>query len=157
MTVFHFLHNLHIISLSICVSNTTALAEIGCLHQRLWRYNLVIIFLFRFINFCFLVCVIDSHFSWRVWQRPTTITRGYIYKLGSHISRSMREIFLMWLRFFKVCIVSLIFQGINLLSLSITVFWSQLKLWSPSQQCLAISFLSQSQFLTDLLCSSTQF
>ena len=81
MTVFHFLHNLHIISLSICVSNTTALAEIGCLHQRLWRYNLVIIFLFRFINFCFLVYVIDSHFSWRVWQIPTMITRRYTYIL----------------------------------------------------------------------------
>ena len=61
------------------LSNTTALAEIGCLHQRLWRYNLAIIFLFRFINFCFLVYVIDSHSSWRVWQRPTTITRGYTY------------------------------------------------------------------------------
>ena len=43
---------------------------------------------------------------------------------------------------------------INLLSLSITFFWSQLKLWSASQQYLAISFLSQSQFLTDLLGSS---
>ena len=46
--------------------------------------------------------------------------------------------------------VSLIFLGINLLSLSITFFWSQLKLWSASQQCLVISFLLQSQFLTDL-------
>ena len=79
MTVFWPSRNLHIISLSIFLSNTTALAEIGCLHQRLWRYNLVIIFLFRFINFCFLVYVIDSHSSWRVWQRPTTITRGYTY------------------------------------------------------------------------------
>ena len=60
----------------------------------------------------------------------------------------------MWLGFFKECMVSLIFLGINLLSLSITFFWSQLKLWSASQQRLAISFLSQSQFLTDLLCSS---
>ena len=59
--------------------NTTALAEIGCLHQRLWRYNLVVVFLFRFINFCFLVYVTDSQFSWRVWQRPTTTTRGYTY------------------------------------------------------------------------------
>ena len=66
----------------------------------------------------------------------------------------MWEILLMWLGFFKECMVSLIFLGINLLSLSITFFWSQLKLWSASQQCLAISFLSQSQFLTDLLCSS---
>ena len=80
MTVFWLSRNLHIISLSIFLSNTTALAEIGCLHQRLWRYNLVIIFLFRFINFCFLVYVIDSHFLWRVWQRTTTITRGYTYK-----------------------------------------------------------------------------
>ena len=46
------------------------------------------------------------------------------------------------------------FLGINLLSLSVTFFWSQLKVWSASQQCLAISFLSQSQFLTYLLCSS---
>ena len=66
----------------------------------------------------------------------------------------MWEILLMRLGFFKECMVSLIFLGINLLSLSITFFWSQLKLWSASQQCLAISFLSQSQFLTDLLCSS---
>ena len=59
----------------------------------------------------------------------------------------------MWLGFFKECMVSLIFLGTNLLSLSITFFWSKLKLWSASQQCLAISFLSQSQFLTDILCS----
>ena len=59
----------------------------------------------------------------------------------------------MWLGFFKECMVSLIFLGINLLSLSITFFWSQLKLWSASQQRLAISFLSQSQFLAHLLCS----
>ena len=30
----------------------------------------------------------------------------------------------MWLGFFKECMVSLIFLGINLLSLSITFFWS---------------------------------
>ena len=46
---------------------------------------------------------------------------------------------------------SLIFIGINLVSLSITFFWSQLNLW---EQCLAISLLSQSQFLADILCSS---
>ena len=40
--------------------------------------------------------------------------------------------------------VSLIFLVINLLSLSIVFFWSQLKLWSASQQFLAISFLLQS-------------
>ena len=60
----------------------------------------------------------------------------------------------MWLGFFKECMVSLIFLRINLLSLSITFFWSQLKLWSVSHNCLVISFLSQSRFLTDLLCSS---
>ena len=60
----------------------------------------------------------------------------------------------MWLGFFKECMVSLIFLGISLLSLSITFSWSQLKLWSAYQQCLTISFLQQSQFLTDLLRSS---
>ena len=60
----------------------------------------------------------------------------------------------MWLGFFKECMVSLIFLWINLLFLSITFFGSQLKLCSVSQQCFAISFLSQSQFLIDLLCSS---
>ena len=35
----------------------------------------------------------------------------------------------------------MIFLGINLLFLSITFLWSQLKLWSTSQQCLAISIL----------------
>ena len=59
----------------------------------------------------------------------------------------------MRLGFFKECMVSLIFLGINLLSLSVSFFWFQLKLWFASQQCLAISLLSQSQFLTDLLCS----
>ena len=53
----------------------------------------------------------------------------------------------MWLGFFKECKVSLIFLGINLLFLSTTFFWSQLNLWSASQHCLAVSFLSQSQFL----------
>ena len=53
----------------------------------------------------------------------------------------------MWLGFFKECKVSLIFLGINLLSLSITFFWSQLNLWSTSQHYLAVSFLSQSRFL----------
>ena len=42
----------------------------------------------------------------------------------------------------------------NLLSISTTFFWSQLKSWSGSQQCFAISFFSQSQCLTDILCSS---
>ena len=37
-----------------------------------------------------------------------------------------RQILLMWLEFFKECMVSLIFLGINLLSLSTTFFWSQL-------------------------------
>ena len=45
----------------------------------------------------------------------------------------------MWLRFFKDCIVSLIFLGVNSLSLSTTFFWSQLKLW----------FASLFQFLPD--------
>ena len=49
----------------------------------------------------------------------------------------------MWLGFFKKCMASLNFLRINLLSLSMTFFWSQLKLWSVSQQFLAISFLSQ--------------
>ena len=39
--------------------------------------------------------------------------------------------------------VSLNFLRINVLSLSITFFWSQLKVWSTSQQFLAVSFLSQ--------------
>ena len=60
---------------------------------------------------------------------------------------------LMWLGFFKEYTVSLIFLVSNLLSLS-TTFGSQLKLWSASKQCFTISFFSQSQFLTDLLCSS---
>ena len=60
----------------------------------------------------------------------------------------------MWLPFFKECIVSLIFPGINLLSLSTTFLWPQIKLRSASQQCFGISFFLQSQFLTDLLCSS---
>ena len=34
----------------------------------------------------------------------------------------------MWLGFFKECMVSLIFLGINLLSLSITFFWSKLNI-----------------------------
>ena len=58
----------------------------------------------------------------------------------------------MWLGFLKEFIVSLIFLGINQLFLSTTFLWSK-KLWSTSQQCLAISFFSQSQFLTELLCS----
>ena len=33
----------------------------------------------------------------------------------------------MWLGFFKECMVSLIFLGINLFSLPVTFFWSQLK------------------------------
>ena len=53
--------------------------------------------------------------------------------------------------------VSLIFLSINLLSLSTTFFWSQLKLWSDSLQCFAISFLSKSQFLRDILCSEHNF
>ena len=36
----------------------------------------------------------------------------------------------------KKCIVSLIFLGNNLLFLSITFFWSQLKLWYASQKCI---------------------
>ena len=60
----------------------------------------------------------------------------------------------MWLGFFIECMVSLIFLGINLLSLSITLFLSQLKLWFASQQCFEVLFLSQSSFLTDLFCSS---
>ena len=47
----------------------------------------------------------------------------------------------MWLGFFKECMVSLFYLGINLLSLAITFFWSHLKLWSASQQFLAISLL----------------
>ena len=50
--------------------------------------------------------------------------------------------------------VSLIFLGIDQISLSITFFWSQLNLGSVSQQPLAISFWSQWQFLTNLLRSS---
>ena len=42
----------------------------------------------------------------------------------------------MWLGFSKECMVSLIFLKINLLSLSITFFWSQLKLWYASQKCI---------------------
>ena len=61
----------------------------------------------------------------RLWHR--WVTKSYC-KLGSHISGSMEEILLMWLGFFKECTVFLIFLGINLLSLSITFFWSQLKL-----------------------------
>ena len=34
----------------------------------------------------------------------------------------------MWLGLFKECMVSLIFLGINLLSLSITFFWSKLNI-----------------------------
>ena len=60
----------------------------------------------------------------------------------------------MWLGFLKEFIVSLIFLGTNLFSLSTIFFWSQLKLWSASQQCFGISFISQSQFLTGLLSSS---
>ena len=52
----------------------------------------------------------------------------------------------MWLGFSKECMVPLIFLWINLLSLSTTFFWSQLKLWSASQKCFAISFLSHCQF-----------
>ena len=63
----------------------------------------------------------------------------------------------MLLEFFKKCMVSLIFLGINLISLSKTFFWSQLKLWPAFQQCLAISFLSRSQFLTDFLYSSERY
>ena len=48
----------------------------------------------------------------------------------------------MWLEFFKECMVSLIFQGINLLFLSTLFFWSQLKLWSASQQCFDRSFVN---------------
>ena len=54
----------------------------------------------------------------------------------------------MWLGFLKEFIVCLIFLGANLLSLSTTFFWSQLKLWSASQQCFGISFISQSQLLS---------
>ena len=84
-----------------------------------------------------------------MWHRQ--VTKNY-RKLGSQISGSMSQILLTWLGFFKECMVSLIFLGTNLFSLAITFIWSQLKLWSASQQCLAISFLSQ--FLTDLLGSS---
>ena len=59
----------------------------------------------------------------------------------------------MWVGFFKDFMVSLIFLELNLLSLSATFSWYQLKSWSASQQCLLISFLSQLQFLVDLLCS----
>ena len=57
----------------------------------------------------------------------------------------------MWLRFFKECMVFLIFLGINLLSLPRTFFSSQLNLWSAFQQCFAILFFSQS---ADRLCLS---
>ena len=59
----------------------------------------------------------------------------------------------MWVAFFKDCMVSLIFLELNLLSLSTTFSWYQLKSWSASQQRLVISFLSQLQFLVDILCS----
>ena len=59
----------------------------------------------------------------------------------------------MWVGFFKDFMVSLIFLELNLLSLSTTFSWYQLKSWSVSRQRLVISFLSQLQFLVDHLCS----
>ena len=50
------------------------------------------------------------------------------------------ENFVMWLGFFKECRVSLIHRGINLLWLSTTFFWSQVKLWSAYWHCFAVSF-----------------
>ena len=60
----------------------------------------------------------------------------------------------MRLGFFKECMVSLISLGIKLFSLLLTFFLSQLSIRFASQQCFAMSLLSQSQFLTNLLRSS---
>ena len=49
-----------------------------------------------------------------------------------------------WLGFFKECIVSLIFLGISLFSLSTTFFLFQLKLWRASQQCFTIAISNRS-------------
>ena len=86
-----------------------------------------------------------------MWHRK--VTKNYC-KLESQISGSMLKILLIWLRFCREFMVSLIFLEINLLSLSTNFFWFQLMFWSASQQCFAFSFFLQSQFLTDLLGSS---
>ena len=61
----------------------------------------------------------------------------------------MLEILLTRLRLLKEYIISLVFLKVNQVSLSTTFIWSQLKFWSSSYQCFAISYFLLSQFFTD--------
>ena len=61
----------------------------------------------------------------------------------------MLEILLTRLRLLKEYIISLVFLKVNQVSLSTAFIWSQLKFWSSSYQCFAISYFLLSQFFTD--------
>ena len=60
----------------------------------------------------------------------------------------MLEILLTRLRLLKEYIISLVFLKVNQVSLSTAFIWSQLKFWSSSYQCFAISYFLLSQFFT---------
>ena len=62
---------------------------------------------------------------------------------------SVLEILLTRLRLLKEYIISLVFLKVNQVSLSTAFIWSQLKFWSSSYQCFAISYFLLSQFFTD--------
>ena len=61
---------------------------------------------------------------------------------------NMLEILLTRLRLLKEYIISLVFLKVNQVSLSTAFIWSQLKFWSSSYQCFAISYFLLSQFFT---------
>lgn len=65
--------------------------------------------------------------------------------------RKSVDTFLLGFGFFETCIISLIFLGINLLFLSTTFFWYQLKPQFLSTQDLKFSSISLPAILIDLL------